>query len=345
VAIRDALTKRDDLDFREDLGWTRFFQGWVEYRGGDRTKAAPIYRDAIAELEPVVLARGKGSEVGEKLAQTYRRLGDLLNETGDAAGARSQYLLALELDEARLAEKPTLAAAQMNVTRTWRRLGQLARQSGERAEAMGWLTRTVELREQLATGLVSASVQHNLAVALEDLGQAQLEAGACAAAAATLRRAVERCDIGLSMDTEDVLIVQESAVCRCRLSAALACAGDASEAAAAGANAVAMIDQALARPSTPTTLRAIAAMALVEVEPPALRDPTRALALIESALAESGGNDLSMWETKANALAMLGRRAEAAEAERRVIDLIAPGDVRRRAAAEARRAEFLAPAP
>ncbi|MBL9119201.1 MAG: serine/threonine protein kinase [Phycisphaerae bacterium] len=344
VAIRAALvatgTGTDRLLFQEDLGWALLHEGWVEHRGGDRSVAREHYADAIRELSPIVAATGKATSAGEKLALARRRLGDVLNDSGDASGAEREYLAALELDEACAAASPTSDEARMNVTRTWRRLGQLARQQGDLDAARRWLARTVEARDRLNAPALPSATVHNIAVAHQDLGAVELEAGAAADAVRSLRMGVELLERCIELEPTDVLSIQQLASCRMLLSTALERSGATDAARLAGQAAVDLAKSMLARSDPSVTNRAVAASVLIEVSPTSLREPAEALRQIEQAIAESGGEDLTMWTTKAKALHQLGRPADAADAQQRVLELLSPHDSRRRAEAEAQLAVY-----
>ncbi len=340
AAIRNALTRKDTKAFREDLATARFYQGWIEYRGGDRALAGSMYRDSIELLRPVVAADGQQSSAGEKLALAYRRLGDLLNESGDGVGAKAEYLRALAIDEAQAAVQPNLASVQMNLTRTWRRLGQIARQNGELDDAMDWLRRTVERREEIiAREEPNNESEHNLSVALQDLGAVQLEARDVGAAA-TLRRAVDVSRRVLDHDPTDALARQELAICLAQLASAQLRSGATDDAVASATESLLIVHQMTARHDPPTAHLAVAASILVDIEPAELRQPGEALALVERAIEQSGGSDLAMWLTKAKALHMLGRADEAVAAQSRAIEMIGAADRRRRTEAEAALATY-----
>ena len=338
VAVRDATARgggsAEGLLFQEDLGWATYHLGWTEQRGGDRTLAARLYRESIEPLAKVVAARGPTAGAGEKLALARRRLGDLINESGDGPGARTEYLAALAIDEARAAAKPEDGPAQMALTRSWRRLGQLARQDGHLDEAISWLSRAVELRQALTVDLHGGTDSwHNLSVALQDLSGAQLDAGNVAAASESLRRALEACERAMERDGTDVLNRAQLMLVESQRSVVLDRAGDAEGARAAGVRAVADARAAIALPEPTVALRAAAAQVLLEAMPAELRGPAEALGQLDAAIKASGGTDVSMWTLKASAMAQLGRPADAADAQRRAIELIAPGDAKRRAEA------------
>jgi serine/threonine protein kinase len=327
-AVRNALDRarneNDRIRFTEDLGWARFFQGWVEYRGGDRALAAACYRDAVALLEG--LARKRHSDgVDEKLALAHRRLGDVVNELGDGAAARIEYERALVLDEAEALRHPDDLEAQMNVTRTWRRLGQIARQEGDIAKAIEWLSRTVQRREQICANPAGPwSNVHNLAVALQDLGAVLSDANRFDEALVPLRRAVALCDETLAREPLDSLSLQQVLMSRLGLSTALERLGRSEEARSAAEPAMVRARELMGRPSPPLSHKATVAQLFVEILPADMRDPVTALGLVDSAIVESGGGDVTMWETKAKALFLLRRPADAAIAEQKAESLISP---------------------
>jgi eukaryotic-like serine/threonine-protein kinase len=187
-----ALTQRgDDLQAKGDpKGAKEFFL------------SAKAIRERLAALKPLQ------AEWRRELAATHNKLGEVSRRQNDLTAALAEHTAAVSILNALVQEQPSNAEWQHDLAYSNMKVGEILLQSGKTALAQAEFQRAVDILGRLATNSAPADLKLDLISALNQLGDAQRNAGQKRDSETNFRRAISINEESLTKEPDNAKFLE-----------------------------------------------------------------------------------------------------------------------------------------
>lgn len=175
--LEKLLAGQTDLQSRRALAGAYFELGELTYKIGDRKEALAVHRKALELRRGLAETDGADEETRLGIARSLDKVGGLLRERRDYAGALVALEEQRELSERLAAEHPTDAVESM-VAESYHNIGRVQSEAKEPEEALASTRKALAIRQKLADAKPSVTrFQRDLAHSHHNMGAVLAEAG------------------------------------------------------------------------------------------------------------------------------------------------------------------------
>jgi non-specific serine/threonine protein kinase/serine/threonine-protein kinase len=293
---------------------------------GDRAGALASYGKAIAVFDAMAAEDPSDQKARGGGAVMRIRIGDMLQAQGGLDAALENYRGALQRAQSLVAADPKNDRFRRILALSYRKLAELETQRGAFVQALPYARSAAEINQALAAADPdNAQASANSALSLTTLADLHSKTGSPAAALDEYRQAVTILEKLSAAAPSNLFIRGTLAEALVATGTVLAQQGRVTEARTSTARGVAVARELASRASaTPDELSRYAQI-LLTCQPADLRDPAVALRSAKQAVLNSSGRDPKSLQVLAQAYLQNGDTTRAAETQRRLASLAAPG--------------------